>query len=787
MSLRKFRGLKSAPPGDSPDSRSVASHLGVMAAVAVIMGILAGSLAIPFVGVMGVAAKDVSKTMVNLPEALEAKDLSQKTRIYDRNGNLIASLYDQNRINVPLNQISRRMVEAIVAIEDDRFYEHGALDLKGTLRAFITNQAQGGAVQGGSSITQQMVKQTLLYQAETKAEKRAATEETYARKIRELRYAIAFEQNYSKDWILERYLNIAYFGDGAFGVQAAARHYFSKNAKNLNVLEAATLAGLVKNPVGYDPTESPERAKNRRNVVLERLAQLNVIPQERADKLKRRKLGLKLETSPNGCQQSQAPFFCDYVVQWLLKDKTLGDTVKERQTTIKNGGLQIHTTIDLDMQRAADKAVSDHVYPTDQAIGGLAMVEPGTGAVRALAQSRPMGKNKGAGETYLNYTVPKEYGDANGFQPGSTFKVFVLAAAINQGIPLSRSISSPERISIPQSDFPTCEGMYPVDAPWEPANSTGSGTFNLYTGTQQSVNTFFAQLTRETGLCEPVKLAQKMGLKFDDIESARVPSFVLGVDDTSPLEMAEAYATFASRGFHCESRPVEKVLDSNSEEIETFRENCEQVMPGATADAVNDVLRGVMEPGGFGNRIAIDKPSAGKTGTNNGNMSVWFVGYTPKLATASMVAGANSLGHWVTLNGQSIGGSYVNSAFGSTVAGPIWGDAMNAISSKIPYEDFNAPAGDEIAGVLTTIPSVSGMTVQKATKTLEGAGFKVSVGGRVNSSVSEGLVAYSSPGSGASFSSGDTVVIYPSTGYVPPPPKPDPKPKKRKKKKRGRG
>ena len=257
-----------------------------MAAVAVVMGVLVACLAIPFAGLVGVAAKDVSKGMVNLPESLEAKDLSQKTRIYDVNGNLIASLYDQNRINVPLSSISRPMVKAIVAIEDYRFYDHGALDLKGTLRAFVTNQANGGSVQGGSSITQQMVKQTLLYQAETDEERKAATEETYARKIRELRYAIAFEKNHTKDWILERYLNIAYFGDGAFGVQSAARHFFSKNAKDLNLLESATLAGLVKNPVGYDPVDNPERAESRRNVVLDRMAQLGILTEKKAERLK---------------------------------------------------------------------------------------------------------------------------------------------------------------------------------------------------------------------------------------------------------------------------------------------------------------------------------------------------------------------------------------------------------------------------------------------------------------------------------------------------------------------
>jgi membrane peptidoglycan carboxypeptidase len=754
----------------SPDRRpSVVSHLAVMGAVAAIMGVLAAGLAIPFAGVIGVAAKDVSKGMVNLPDELEAKELAQKTRIYDVNGNLIASLYDQNRINVGLKQISRKMVEAIVSIEDDRYYQHGALDIRGTIRAFVTNQASG-SVQGGSSITQQMVKQTLLNQAETKEEAAAATDDTYARKLRELRYAIAFEKNYSKDWILERYLNIAYFGDGAYGVQSAAQHYFSKNAKNLNYLQSATLAGLVKNPTGYDPTNSPERSLNRRNVVLDRMAQLNVIDQEQADKLKARPLGLDIDPSPNGCQQSQAPFFCDYAVNYLLKDKSLGATVKDRKNLLQSGGLTIHTTLDLDYQKGADAAVAAHVNPTDQAIGGLAMVEPGTGYVKALAQSRPMGRDKAAGETYLNYVVPKKYGDANGFQAGSTFKAFVLAAAINQNIPLSTEIRSPENMNIPDAEFETCDGPYAGDGMgWDVGNSTDSGTFNLYTGTQHSVNTFFAQLETQTGMCEPIELAQKMGIKLP-VEQ-QVPSWVLGVSDTDPLTMAEAYATFGARGKHCDALPVTQVLASNGSTLKDYPTSCETVMPGVTADAVNDVLRGVMEPGGFGENIAPAQPSAGKTGTNSGNMSVWFVGYTPQIATASMVAGANSLGHWVSLNGQTVGGSYISEAFGSTVAGPIWGEAMAAISAKLDFEDFRAPAGDEIAGVLTDVPDVSGMPLKQAQATLEAAGFLTSIAGTANSTIPAGNVAFTSPAAGTQLGSGDTVGIYQSTGVVPAPPK----------------
>ena len=375
----------------------VLSHLVVMAAVAAVLGVVVAGLAIPFAGLAGIGARNVARTMDNLPEELKTEDLAQRTTILDANGNRLASLYDENRITVPLKGISRNMVKAVVAIEDYRFYQHGALDLKGTLRALITNQANSGVVQGGSSITQQLVKLTLISQAKTKAEKQAATDETYARKLKELRYAIALEQSHSKDWILERYLNTAYFGDGAYGVQAAAKHYFDVNARDLSLRQSALLAGLVKNPYGYDPTKFPDRAIERRDVVLDRMAELNVVPRDKAEKNKQRDLGLNVQEVDNGCVNSTAPFFCDYVLTYLLQDPQLGSTLQERKNVLKNGGLTIKTTIDMTAQQAADNAVAAHVNPTDGAIGALAIEQPGTGNVLALAQSRQMGNRKKLG------------------------------------------------------------------------------------------------------------------------------------------------------------------------------------------------------------------------------------------------------------------------------------------------------------------------------------------------------------------------------------------------------
>ncbi len=351
------------PRSERLSAPRVLGHVVVMLAVAAVMGLVAAGLAIPFAGVLGIGTKQVASGMTKLPAELKTEPLAQRTVMVDAAGNVIATLFDENRINVPLSQISRKMVKSIVAIEDYRYYQHGALDLKGTLRALITNQANNGVVQGGSSITQQMVKMTLLAQAKGNKKKQAeATDDTYARKVRELRYAIAFEQHYSKDWILERYLNLAYFGDGAYGIQSAAKHYFNKNAKDLNWGESAVLAGLVKNPTGFDPTNYPDRALERRDIVLDRMAQLSVIQDSKAEQLKKKGLGLDPVNTNNGCVFSRAPFFCDYVLNRLYHDKSLGDTVSERKELLKSGGLTIHTTIDLRMQDAADASVADHVY-----------------------------------------------------------------------------------------------------------------------------------------------------------------------------------------------------------------------------------------------------------------------------------------------------------------------------------------------------------------------------------------------------------------------------------------
>src|SRR5690349_9565818 len=322
---------------DQVTASRVVSHLGVMVGVAALIGALVAGIALPFAAVAGFGARSVANGMDNLPEDLTTEPLAQRTRVLAADGSTLATWYEKNRVNVSLDKVSLIMRKAIVAIEDYRFYQHGALDLKGTLRAFITNQANAGVVQGGSSITQQMVKQTLINQASNNKQIAAAQEDSYARKFKELRYAIAFEQKYSKDWILERYLNVSYFGDGTYGIEAAARHYFDKSASELTLREAALLAGIVKNPTEYDPTDHPKQARERRDVVLARMAQLNVISRSEAKRATnpKRPLGLHVQPQQNGCVGVTGEFFCDYVREYLLQDPDLGKTLEDRKRLLQ--------------------------------------------------------------------------------------------------------------------------------------------------------------------------------------------------------------------------------------------------------------------------------------------------------------------------------------------------------------------------------------------------------------------------------------------------------------------
>ncbi|MBM9464162.1 penicillin-binding protein [Aeromicrobium sp. YIM 150415] len=688
MAWRDIESTMKKAAQTQPKAGSTSSALFSIARLSALAGLIVAAVAVPAATAATMTTREVTKDVMELPLTLEDVPNPQTTELFASNGDRLAYFYEENRQDIPLDEIAPVMQDAIISIEDYRFYEHGALDLQGTLRALVNN-AGGGGTQGGSTLTQQLVKLTTLQQATTAEQRAAAVETTAARKVRELKLAINFEEKYTKDEILERYLNIAYFGSGAYGVNAAAQRYFSVSPAELTAGQAALIAGLVQNPVQFDPRVYPERALQRRNTVLAVMAQRGKISADEATQLSEEPLGLNETEFANGCYGSVAAFSCDYIQRLLLEEPALGDTRDERLRQLQRGGLTIKSNIDIGMQNAANAAASDHVDPTDQAIGALAMIEPGTGKVRALAQSRPMGDNAEAGQSYLNYTVPKQWGDANGFQAGSTFKMFTVAAALRKGIPVTKSYNSPQNMTMPAGSYFTCEGN--GVGPWPLANSTGAGTFNMYTGTRQSVNTYFSQLERDAGLCETVSMAEAMGIQVPDQD--KVGPFTLGATDVSPLDLAAAYAVPASGGMYCKPQPIDEILDRQGNVVKKYEPECDRVLTDEEAAQINDILRGVQEPGGFGYQTAgLSIPSAAKTGTTNDTMSVTYAGYTPELATAAMIAGANQQGQPHDLRGVVIKGRVPGGiASGSGLAGPMWGQAMRAIQGQLAPVDFAPP------------------------------------------------------------------------------------------------
>jgi membrane peptidoglycan carboxypeptidase len=635
-------------------------------------------------------AGDFTGDVKDLPLALSDAPNPQTTRLLSSSGNLIAYFYQENREDVPLAKIAPIMRRAILSIEDVRFYDHGALDLEGTVRALVTN-ATTGSTQGGSTITQQLVKLLSVQQSTSKEAAVAAVARTPARKLRELKLAIAYEQTHTKNEILERYLNTAYFGGGAHGIAAAAMRWFSVTPDQLSPVQAATLAGLVKNPAQFDPQEFPEAAAARRNDVLGAMARNRVIAIAEAQKLAAEPVRLNPTRFANGCVTSVGAFSCDYVRRYLLAEPALGKTVQDREQALDRGGLTIKSNIDIHMQEAANDAVRSHVNPTDHAIGSLAMVEPGTGKVRGIAQSRPMGTDISRGESFLDFSVPTKYGDSAGFQAGSTFKFFTLAAAMAQGIPVTKTYDASHDLVLPPGSYTDCQGS-PTGA-WTVANSTSSGVMNMYRGARESVNTYFAQLERDAGLCNVVQMAREMGIKVS--ANDEVPSFTLGVVDVSTLDMAAAYATAASGGLYCKPEPVSQILDASGRVIKSYSPQCTRVLTEDQAAQINDILTGLQQPGGFGYQhgTALNIPSAAKTGTTQNNKAVWYVGYTPRLATAAMIAGADAGGQPIPLNGQQVNGhtiSFVEAA-GSALAGPMWAAAMQVIQAYLEPVAFATP------------------------------------------------------------------------------------------------
>lgn len=665
------------------------------AAVAGLAGVIVAGMAMPFVGSAGLLTRNSIESYEELPQEFRTPALPERTRIYSADGVKIATVYEQNRKEVPLKKIAPIMQKAVIAIEDSRFYEHNGVDPRGMIRAAARNLGSGGVSQGGSTLTMQYVKNVLLISATNAQGQKAAREDTITRKLREMRYALALEKKLTKDQILNRYLNIAYYGARAYGVEAAAQRYFSKHASDLNLVEAATLAGIVQQPSRFDPTMNPRSCQARRDVVLNRMAELKYITAEEAAAAKAMSVESTLHprVQYNGCTTSYAPFFCDYALRVVKQSKAFGKTERARQANWRAGGYKIYTTLQMKAQKAATNAVMNAIPPKDPSHKAVAisMVEPGTGNILAMAQNRKWGIS-GTGKTSFNYNVNYADGGTAGMQAGSTFKIFTIVAAIDQGLSPFTVIAAPPKRTF--TGFQECHsGAY--FAPYTVNNSTSSGAYDMFRGAAFSVNTYFVELEKRAGLCNVIDTAEKMGMTLANGDPLpRYPSFTLGSMEVSPLAMAGAYATVAAHGQYCKPRAISKIIDRHGKQLPVPAPKCNQAIRRSVADAAAAVLTNVVDggiPGRTGGPMSIGRDAIGKTGTTNTHAAVWFAGATPDLAAAVWVGDPRG-GFKHPLRNLMINGRWYHDVFGMSIPGPTWKAAMLGALAGTPATQFDLQA-----------------------------------------------------------------------------------------------
>jgi membrane peptidoglycan carboxypeptidase len=684
---------------------------------AMLAGLLVGGILLPAVGPVGLAAKNASEQA--RAQRLDEPPLPQRSTILAADGSKIASFYYENRTDVTIDKIAPVMQKAVVSIEDARFYQHGALDLKGTIRALVRDQSQSAQKQGGSSLTQQYVKNVLyetagarvaqaqdrLSKARTKSAKHQAQAALDAakvvqgstiapnltRKLQELRYALWVEEHYSKNDILDKYLNIAYFGHFAYGIEAASQRYFGVHAANLSTTQAATLAGMVNNANKYDPTKYPGVVLERRNIVLDRMVQLGHLGKPEATAAKAKPLGLRPKILPGGCDISRYAYFCLYVQYEILTNPVFGATQDARRSLLNTGGLTIQTSLDPKAQDASQRAVDNNSGVRSSRITMEAMVQPGTGKIQGIAVSRKYGLDKH--EASIDYAVDIAHGGGGGVPAGSTFKVFTLAAALENGVRLNETINSPSSTSV--TGYTDCSGN---SLSWPSVSNAGeseSGAYSLETGTWASVNTYYALLEKRVGLCKVARMAASFGMtRTDGSPLHQVASMTLGSNEIDIVHQAAAYAGFAASGKYCKPIAINGITDSTGKQLNVPGADCKQAVKADTANEISKILKGVLTRGtAAGNSLPDGRPAAGKTGTNENLTSVMFAGYTTNLAAVLWYG-----------NPDAPFGDPVN-AYGASLA-PYWVQSMVDALSGTPITDFPDPGN--VFGVSPPPPAKPG-------------------------------------------------------------------------------
>ena len=808
--------------------------------LSVAAGVLITATVTPAIALTGAAATSAITMFDNLPSVLDIDKLMLPTTLYAKTPEgadvELAQFYDQNRSPVVFDEVNPVMYDAILSSEDPRFYQHGGVDLIGTSRALVQNVRGGGETQGGSSISQQYVKNILIQRCERDAATSEEllncwTEATTAagtdgiqRKLQEMRYAIALEQKYSKNDILLGYLNIANFGGQTYGVDAAAKYYFGVSAKDLSLAQAATLAGIVQNPntyrvdkpggsiinadgVGFNKApdgliddvgtgqlaaldtllaegtitqeqylaaaDGYSASKGRQLYVLSRMLDDGKITQEQYVAAAIEPLTPAITPATTGCGAAGgAAYFCQYVKNIIKTDPAFGATPEDRIRTLQRGGLNVYTTLYSPIQAAAEQSMRDWAPSSVEGMvdgytgkfGSAAVsIEATTGRILSIAQNTYFSEDATLANdpnySSLVYAADYKYGDSGGFPAGSTFKLFTLIDWLEKGHSVNEALNGQVRVIKRMTN--SCTGD------WVNTTNDRIGNFGNaggYTGTPmqftaQSLNSGYFAMAEQLDLCDIQKVATKMGVTLADSGdpvNMNTQFSVIGSNNVSPMAMAGAYATVANNGVYCQPRAIDRVTDSDGNEIAPPQTTCTQVLdPGVAATAAY-ALQGVMRSGGTGaaSNPFDGTPLIGKTGTHE-QYQTWMVESSNKVATAVWVG--NSIGE------GDIFQRYFNGVQMSQLRHQIAPAIQSIADAYYGGDDFPQPDSNLTRPVLRDLPSVLGMNIDEATATLEGAGFDVFVGEAVDSSEAAGIVAAQNPGAGR-VSGGTTVTINPSNG-----------------------
>ncbi|WP_354248452.1 transglycosylase domain-containing protein [Arthrobacter sp. UYEF20] len=685
--------------------------------VSAICGVLAASLVVPGVAATGVAVRNSIIFFNSLPSELTVGTPSQSTKVLSADGKTIATFYAENRVKVGLDQMSPFIKDAIVAIEDSRFYEHGGVDPQGILRALTSNLTSGGQ-QGASTLTQQYVTNVLnesLLSADRGDQVILSGQKSIGVKVREMKLAIELEKKYTKDQILEGYLNIVFFNRDAYGIEAAAHHFFSTTAKDLTLPQAALLAGLVNSPSFYDPAVHPENSIQRRNQVLAKMLSLGKITQAEHDAAVATGVDLKITQAQQGCAAAEiGPYFCDYVSHLILNNPAYGVDPADREKLLYRGGLTITTTLDSRLQVAAQAQVDATAGANPDKWGAsLVSIGPGTGRILAMAQNTVFLPAPGKFDTQLNFNADSKDANGNdlngagGFQPGSTMKPFTFAEWLNEGKSMTTEVDASRR-------------SYPLDFPWKSSCGKVLGAYDtaqknlgaaddlqnndegyyrpmpVNYGLYNSINTATFAEAAQLDFCGIQKMVDAVGL-HSGVDNAPVNMLqlgnLLGAIGVAPLHLANAFATFANDGTYCAPVAIVDVTDAAGRKLPAETSNCHNAVKPEVARGVNSVLQDVLKRGSgvyIEPKVQGQFPVAAKTGTSNNNGATWVAGYTTGLATASFfgdtLEGQKRPGQNVTING-----TFYKNIDGYMLAGPQWANYMAQVAALYPAAAFPPP------------------------------------------------------------------------------------------------